>query len=90
MRIRQCCGAAWPAREVAFDIQDAQGMGVEDESVIRVGVRYNYQSVLTELFGGGVMAIEKVRLRAAAYRTRRSSLDGATDDGGAITYLTIS
>ena len=56
--------------EVVFSLAETQGMGIEDETVIRVGVRYNYQSVLTDLFGGGFMAIEKIGLRPAAYRTK--------------------
>lgn len=72
--------------EVSFDINDAEGMGIEDESVIRIGVRYNYQSVLSELFGGGFMAIE--RSAYARPRVERLvSLDGDTDDGGDIAYI---
>ena len=72
--------------EVAFDLPDTQGMGIEDESIIRVGVRYSYQSVLTELFGGGAMAIEKSAY-ARPRVERKVSLDGQTDDGGATVYL---
>ena len=72
--------------EVAFDIPETQGMGIEDESIIRVGVRYSYQSVLTELFGGGAMAIEKSAY-ARPRVERKVSLDGQTDDGGATVYL---
>lgn len=72
--------------EVSFDIPETQGMGIEDESIIRVGVRYNYQSVLTELFGGGSMAIEKSAY-ARPRIERKVALDGQTDDGGATAYL---
>lgn len=72
--------------EVPFDLTETEGMGIEDESIIRVGVRYNYQSVLTELFGGGTMAIEKSAY-ARPRIDRKVSLDGSTDDGGATTYL---
>lgn len=72
--------------EVSFDIPETKGMGIEDESIIRVGVRYNYQSVLTELFGGGSMAIEKSAY-ARPRIERKVALDGQTDDGGAIAYL---
>ena len=72
--------------EVSFDLPDTQGMGIEDESIIRVGVRYSYQSVLTELFGGGAMAIEKSAY-ARPRVERKVSLDGQTDDGGATVYL---
>ena len=61
-------------------------MGIEDETVIRVGVRYNYQSVLTELFGGGYMAIEKSAY-ARPRIERKVALDGETDDGGTTVYL---
>jgi Flp pilus assembly protein TadG len=72
--------------EVAFSLPDTQGMGIQDETVIRVGVRYNYQSVLTELFGGGSMAIEKSAY-ARPRIERKVALDGSTDDGGATAYL---
>lgn len=72
--------------EVAFSLPDTQGMGIQDESIIRVGVRYNYQSVLTELFGGGSMAIEKSAY-ARPRVERKVALDGSTDDGGATAYL---
>jgi TadE-like protein len=72
--------------EVSFNLPETQGMGIEDESIIRVGVRYNYQSVLTELFGGGSMAIEKSAY-ARPRIERKVALDGDTDDGGATVYL---
>ena len=68
---------------VAFDIMDAEGMGIENEAVIRVGVRYIYRSILTDLFGGDVMSIE----RSAYARPRVERLirlDGVSDDGGDI------
>ena len=71
---------------VSFDLEEAKGMGIEDESVIRVGIRYNYKSVLTDLFGGGLMAIEKSAY-ARPRIERKVSIDGETDDGGATTYL---
>jgi hypothetical protein len=61
-------------------------MGAQDESVIRVGVRYNYQSVLSELFGGGFMAIEKSAY-ARPRIERKVKLDGIATDGGAIEYV---
>lgn len=71
---------------VTFDLTEAEGMGGEDEAVIRVGIRYNYQSILTELFGGKFMAIE--RYAYARPRVERLvSIDGQTDDGGAIQYF---
>lgn len=72
--------------EVSFSLAETQGMGIQDETVIRVGVRFNYQSVLTELFGGGFMAIEKSAY-ARPRIERKVALDGDTDDGGATVYL---
>ena len=72
--------------EVAFSLPDTQGMGIQDETVIRVGVRYSYQSVLTGLCGGGSMAIEKSAY-ARPRIERKVALDGSTDDGGATAYL---
>lgn len=69
--------------QVNFNLADANGMGGAGESVIRVGVRYTYESPLTSLFGGPFMAIE----RSAYTRprvTRLISMDGKTDDGGAV------
>jgi Flp pilus assembly protein TadG len=71
---------------VSFDVNEAAGMGLQDESVIRVGVRYNYQSVLTELFGGGAMAIEKSAY-ARPRIERKVRMDGSSSDGGGITYV---
>lgn len=71
---------------VPFDVEEAAGMGAQDESVIRVGVRYNYQSVLSDLFGGGFMAIEKSAY-ARPRIERKVSIDGSTNDGGAIAYI---
>ena len=68
---------------VVFDIMDAEGMGIEKEAVIRVGVRYIYRSILTDLFGGDVMSIE--RSAYARPRVERLiTLDGVSDDGGDI------
>jgi Flp pilus assembly protein TadG len=72
--------------EVAFDPADVEGMGAQDESVIRVGIRYNYQSVLSELFGGGFMAIEKSAY-ARPRIERKVAIDGSKNDGGAIAYV---
>ena len=71
---------------VPFEVEEAEGMGAQDESVIRVGVRYNYQSVLSELFGGGFMAIEKSAY-ARPRIERKVKLDGVATDGGAIEYV---
>jgi Flp pilus assembly protein TadG len=69
-----------------YDLADAEGMGIKNESVIRVGIRYHYQSILSNLFGGAVATME----RAAYARPRVErliTLDGQTDDGGAIAYF---
>lgn len=78
---RRIAGTAIP-----FERDDTDGMGVQDESVVRVGVRYNYQGVLSEMFGGGSMAIEKSAY-ARPRIERKVSLDGQKTDGGAIAYL---
>jgi TadE-like protein len=71
---------------ITFDLEESEGMGLENEGVIRVGVRYNYQSILSDLFGGGFMAIE--RSAYARPRVERFvALDGETDDGGEIAYF---
>lgn len=71
---------------VEFDLADSEGMGIEGETVIRVGVRYNYESVISNLFGGGVVAIEKVAY-ARPRMERVITMDGAEDDGGDIEYF---
>lgn len=71
---------------VDFSLSSTEDMGAKDESVIRVGVRYRYESVLSNLFGGSVMWIE----REAYTRPRMErviKLDGQTQDGGAIQYF---
>jgi Flp pilus assembly protein TadG len=74
---------------ITTDIQDAKGMGADGESVIRVSVRYSYHSVLTELFGGSFMAMEKTAYSRPRL-DKKVSLDGVPTDGGATTYLTIT
>ncbi len=74
---------------VTFDPEEARTMGVDGETVIRVGVRYEYTSVLTELFGGGHMTMEKSAY-ARPRIDRKVEMDGQTDDGGAIKYVTVS
>ena len=71
---------------VSFSMSDSVGMGLQDESVIRVGVRYSYESVLSNLFGGRSMTI----VRSAYARPRDDrliSMDGKTDDNGATSYF---
>jgi Flp pilus assembly protein TadG len=71
---------------VTFDLADTEGMGIENETVIRVGDRYTNESVLSSLFGGGVMAVEK-----SAYARPRMErvipIDDVADDGGNIVYF---
>ncbi|RYG33628.1 MAG: pilus assembly protein [Burkholderiales bacterium] len=71
---------------VVFELEESDGMGLTNESVIRVGVRYVYHSVLTDLFGGDAVTVE--RSAYARPRVERLvALDGNTDDGGALTYF---
>jgi Flp pilus assembly protein TadG len=78
---RRVAGAA-----VDFDLADTEGMGIEGETVIRVGVRYNYESVISGLFGGGTVAMERVAY-ARPRMERVITLDGEDDDGGGIEYF---
>jgi Flp pilus assembly protein TadG len=71
---------------VAFDLTDAEGMGLQNETVIRVGVRYTYESVLSNLFGGSVMAIEREAFSRPRIE-RVITMDGEIDDGGDIEYF---
>jgi hypothetical protein len=71
---------------VNFNLSETEEMGAEDETVIRVGVRYRYESVLTNLFGGSVMSIE----RQAYTRPRIErviTIDGQSQDDGSIKYF---
>lgn len=78
---RRIAGTAIP-----YDITDAAGLGEATESVIRVGVRYNYESPITTLFGGKTLSI--VRFSYTRPRTTRLiSMDGKTDDSGATKYF---
>lgn len=71
---------------VVFDIKEAEGMGLTNEAVIRVGVRYKYHSILSDMFGGNVVMVE--RSAYARPRVERLvSLDGKTDDGGGVKYF---
>lgn len=71
---------------VTFNLSESDGMGLTNESVIRVGVRYSYKSVLTDLFGGSTMNVE--RSAYARPRVERLvALDGKTDDGGSVKYF---
>lgn len=72
---------------VDFTLSNAEGMGLQDESVIRVGVRYTYESVLSNLFGGSIMTIEREAF-ARPRIERVITMDGTIDDGGAIVYFT--
>jgi hypothetical protein len=68
--------------EVPFNVSDANGLGEEGDSVIRVGVRYDYSSPISSLFGGADHAM----VREAYARPRRGAsipIDGVVDAGGA-------
>lgn len=74
---------------IDFEPEDAEGMGVESETVIRVGVRYTYESVLTTLFGGKTMAIER-EAYARPRVERVISIDGETEDpNDDIVYMAV-
>jgi Flp pilus assembly protein TadG len=72
--------------QVTLDLADTEDMGLEGETVIRVGVRYTYESAISSLFGGPVMRIE--RQAFARPRVERViSMDDEADDGGEIQPL---
>lgn len=71
---------------VTFDLQEAEGMGLTNEAVIRVGVRYVYHSILSDLFGGSTMTVERSAY-ARPRVERRVSVDGRIDEGGEEKYL---
>lgn len=74
---------------IDFAADEAEGMGVKDETVIRVGVRYTYESVLTTLFGGSSMAIEREAF-ARPRVERVVTIDGQTkDQNGDIVYMAV-
>jgi Flp pilus assembly protein TadG len=66
---------------VPFAVSDANGLGDEGDSVIRVGIRYDYSSPISSLFGGPDIAM--VRQAYARPRlVRQIPIDGDIDDGG--------
>jgi hypothetical protein len=69
-----------------IDLTDAEDMGLEGETVIRVGVRYTYESAISTLFGGPTMTIERQAF-ARPRIERVITMDGETDDGGEIQPL---
>ena len=73
---RRTAGAA-----VTFNASEAADMGVEDETVIRIGIRYKYTSVLTNLWGGGEMNIERSAF-ARPREERTIKIDGLSEDNG--------
>lgn len=74
---------------VNFDINDAKDMGAKDETVVRVGVRYRYQSAISNLFGGGAMTIER-EAYARPRMDRIITIDGQSKDDGAVKYFVAS
>ena len=66
---------------VVFNVAEAAGMGKQNETVIRVGIRYRYDSVVSSLFGGGTLDIE----RSAYARPREErilKINGSASDNG--------
>ncbi len=72
--------------EVQLRIQDAEGLGPASESIIRVGVRYRYESPIASLWGGPELAMVQESF-ARPRSTRLIPLDGVTDDGGATVFF---
>jgi Flp pilus assembly protein TadG len=71
---------------IDFVLEETKDMGVKDETVIRIGVRYTYHSVLSDLFGGSILAIEREAF-ARPRMQRVVTIDGQTQDGGSIKYF---
>jgi Flp pilus assembly protein TadG len=63
---------------VDFSLDQSNGLADSGESVLRVGLRYQYKSVLTTLFGGPTMAIERYAY-ARPRDNRLIQMDGMTD-----------
>jgi Flp pilus assembly protein TadG len=72
---------------VTFVLADAKDMGAKDETVIRVGIRYRYESVVSKLFGGGNVLIER-EAYARPRMDRIITIDGQSKDDGVIKYFT--
>jgi Flp pilus assembly protein TadG len=68
---------------VELNLDDTENMGVAGETVIRVGVRYTYESAVSTLFGGPVMTIERQAF-ARPRIDRTIPMDDEVDDGGEI------
>jgi hypothetical protein len=69
--------------EVPLTLSDADGLGDEGASVIRVGIRYAYTSPISILFGGP--DLDMVRQSFARPRlVRQIPMDGAIDSNGVV------
>jgi hypothetical protein len=69
---------------VPLTLSTTAGMGKQDETVIRVGIRFRYDSVLTSMFGGAHFDF----IREAYARPREVrvlTMNTVSDDGGAAT-----
>lgn len=66
---------------VAFDPAEAAGMGAQNETVLRVGIRFRYKSVVTDMFGGGEIDIEREAF-ARPREERVVRIDGNPEDNG--------
>lgn len=74
---RRTAGASVP-----YDLNDVDGLGQLDESVIRVGIRYHYRSPVSSMFGGpNVNFIRQSFARPRALRLIK--MDGQEDHNGA-------
>jgi Flp pilus assembly protein TadG len=67
--------------EIPFNASEAAGMGAENETVLRVGIRYRYESVLSGMFGGGTVDIEREAF-ARPREERVIEIDGLAEDNG--------
>lgn len=69
--------------QIPADLADAEDLGAIGESVIRVAVRYEYESPLTTIFGGASTFIER-EAYARPREVRLLTFDGEIDHDGAI------
>lgn len=72
--------------QIDYALSDVNGMGIQNETVILVSIRYRYKSVLTTLFGGDTSTM--IRTAYARPRiTRVITLGGVEKDDGTVKYF---
>lgn len=74
---RRTAGASVP-----YDLNDMDGLGQLNESVIWVGIRYHYTSPVTSMFSGPTVNMERQSF-ARPRALRKIKMDGQEDHNGA-------